>query len=467
MTARSHVLDVLVIGAGLAGVSATIEALENGAWVGIVSAGPASSHRAQGGIAAAIGPDDSAELHAEDTMAAGHQAADREVVGDITRSAPAALEWLEQHGVRFDRAPDGRLALGLEGGHSRARIAHAGGDNSGRAIMAGLERSLHGCSASRLTVFQGARLERLLLDGEAAGGARVTLDRAGIEIRARATVLATGGFAGLFLRTTNSPLTDGRGILEAHRAGACVADLDLVQHHPTVFAGPGRPFLITEALRGAGAAITGRNGERFLYESDARGELAPRDVVSRAIAAYLRESGEPHAWLDARSLGGQRLRKLFPGFVERCRRRGFDPAHDRVPVAPGAHYTMGGVVTDRLARTSVPGLWAAGECARIGLHGLNRLASNSLLEAVVMGRRAGADAAAPSEAPGRARITRRSVGRVLEQLGVSCGPQSPADAAELLRSGLGATAGAEAARQMALLVVESGRASEMNRRRMP
>jgi L-aspartate oxidase len=465
VSARPSAFDVLVIGAGLAGVSAAIEALESGARVAIVSAGPASSHRAQGGIAAAIGADDSAELHAEDTMAAGHQAGDRKVVGDITRAAPVALEWLEQHGVRFDRAPDGRPALGLEGGHSRARIAHAGGDNSGRAIMAALERALDECSGSRLTAFQGARLERLLPDGEGVGAAQITMDRARLEIRARATVLATGGFAGLFPRTTNSPLTDGRGILEAHRAGACVADLDLVQLHPTVFAGPGRPFLITEALRGAGAAITGRNGERFLFEVDVRGELAPRDVVSRAISAYLGESGEPHAWLDARPLGAQRLKTLFPGFVERCRRRRLDPARDRVPVAPGAHYTMGGVVTDRLGRTSVPGLWAAGECARIGLHGHNRLASNSLLEAVVMGRRAGADAAAaPMGEPGRAQITRQSVGRVLEQLGISHGPEA---AAELLRSDSGATPGAEAARQMALLVVESARASEMNRRRMP
>lgn len=471
MSGSRSSLDVLVIGAGLAGLAAATEALASGARVGLVSAGPASSHRAQGGIAAAIGDCDSVALHAEDTLAAGGQTGDPGVVADITASAPAAIEWLERKGVVFDRGADGQPALGLEGGHSRPRVLHAGEDRSGVVIMASLDRWLARWSDDRLTQFQGFRLERLLLSGAGVAGALLSRGKTALAVPARATVLATGGFAGLFPRTTNSPLTDGRGIVEAHRAGAGVADLDLVQYHPTVFAGPGRPFLITEALRGAGAVVTDSEGRRFLFEIDPRGELASRDTVSRAIATHMRRSGESHTLLDARPLGSE-LRLRFPGFVARCNRVGIDPVREPVPIAPGAHYTMGGVVTDSLGRTSIPYLWAAGECGRTGLHGLNRLASNSLLEAVVVGRRAGAGAAQAEGESGlrcplvtrrvgsssiRPRISLAAVKLLLGELGVLPDPIHVADAISSLKSSGGANPESEAGRVLALLILQAAR----------
>jgi L-aspartate oxidase len=379
----------------MAGMAAALVAAEAGADVLLVAAGGGSSELAQGGIAAAVAADDTPELHARDTLAAGAGLTDPAAARLLTAEAPDAVAWLEACGVVFDREPGGDgPALGLEAAHTRARVLHAGGDASGAALVDALCRRLDG----QVTVRPG-RLEALLLGGDAVRGARLARGRDVVDVRCGAVVLGTGGYAGRYARTTTSPLVDGSGLLAALAAGADLADLEMVQFHPTAYAGPGATFLLTEALRGAGAHVVDASGRRFLLEVDPRAELAPRAVVSRAIAERLAATGEPAVFLDARHLGRELLRTRFPGFVARCGRVGLDPAREPVPVAPAAHYTMGGIVTDADGRSGVPGLLAAGECARTGVHGANRLASNSLLEAVVFGRRAGVAAAA--EASGR------------------------------------------------------------------
>jgi L-aspartate oxidase len=373
--------DLLVAGSGLAAMSAALEAAEAGAHVLLVAPGGGSSGLAQGGIAAAVADGDSPELHAADTLAAGAGLTDPAVARSVTGAAPGVVRWLEAQGVVFDRDASGGPALGLEAAHSRARVLHSGGDESGAALVAALRRQL----AGRVEVRE-ARVDALLLTpDDRVAGARLS-DGAGE--RADAVLLATGGYASRFPRTTTTALCDGSGLLVALAAGAELADLEMVQFHPTAYAGPGATFLLTEALRGAGATLLDGSGRRFLLDVDPRAELAPRAVVSRAIAEHLAATGEPSVFLDARHLGEETLAVRFPGFAARCRAVGLDPLRDLVPVAPAAHYTMGGIVTDRLGRTGVPGLLAAGECARTGLHGANRLASNSLLEAIVFGRRA-------------------------------------------------------------------------------
>jgi L-aspartate oxidase len=385
--------DVLVVGSGLAAMAAALEAAEAGASVLLASAGGGSSELAQGGIAAAVAADDAPDLHAADTVAAGAGLCEPAVAGLLAAEAPGAVAWLEGCGVAVDRDGSGAPALGLEAAHSRARVLHAGGDASGAAIVAAVRRRLAG-----RVVRAGGRLEALLLRDDRVAGARFSQ---ALEVRAGAVVLATGGYAGRYPRSTTSPLCDGSGLLAALAAGAELADLELVQFHPTAYAGPGPTFLLTEALRGAGARLVDQHGRRFLLDTDPRGELAPRAVVSRAIAERLRSEGEEAVFLDARGIGRPALTARFPGFVGRCRQVGLDPAREPVPVAPAAHYTMGGIVTDGEGRTGVPGLLAAGECARTGVHGANRLASNSLLEAVVFGRRAGRAAlAAAQSGPG-------------------------------------------------------------------
>jgi L-aspartate oxidase len=277
----------------------------------------------------------------------------------------------------------------MEAAHTRARVLHAGGDASGAALVEALRSRIDG----RVTV-RGGRLEALLVGRDAVRGARLSRGREVEDVRCGAVVLATGGYAGRYARTTTSTLVDGSGLLAAMAAGADLADLEMVQFHPTAYAGPGATFLLTEALRGAGAHLVDASGRRFLRDVDPRAELAPRAVVSRAIAERLAATGETAVFLDARHLGRELLRARFPGFVARCGRVGLDPALELVPIAPAAHYTMGGIVTDAAGRTGVPGLLAAGECARTGVHGANRLASNSLLEAVVFGRHAGVAATA-------------------------------------------------------------------------
>jgi L-aspartate oxidase len=372
--------DILVIGDGLAGSAAALEAARLGASVALVSAAHGSSDRAQGGIAAATLADDSPRLHALDTIAAGGALCDPSAVAMLTAAGPPTVLWLESLGVRFDGG------AAREAAHSLPRVLHLGGDQSGSTLMGFMRAAID--LEPRITRYR-KRLQSLIVD-DSCGGA-VFSD--GLVVHAGATVLATGGYAGLFGRTTNSRISNGKGILEAARAGARVADLEFVQFHPTVFDGA-HPFLITEALRGAGAILVDEKGERFVDE------LLPRDQVARAVASH-----HGRAFISATHLDPDLLRHSFPNFIRNCRRTGIDPFRQAVPIAPAAHYTMGGVVTDLDGRTSIDGLYAAGECARTGVHGANRLASNSLLEAAAFGRRAASAALSAS------RITDAGQGR--------------------------------------------------------
>ena len=400
--------DILVIGDGLAGSAAAIEAARMGASVALVSAAHGSSDRAQGGIAAATLPEDSPRLHALDTLAAGGDLCDPSAVAMLTSAGPPTVHWLESLGVHFDGGS------AREAAHSLPRVLHLGGDQSGSTLMAFMRAAIEREPGIRR---YRARLQSLVVDDAVAGA--VFSD--GLVLRAGATVLATGGYAGLYGRTTNSRISNGKGILEAARAGARVADLEFVQFHPTVFDGA-HPFLITEALRGAGAILIDDQGERFVDE------LLPRDQVARAVAAQ-----RGHAFISAVDLDPDLLRHNFPNFIRNCRLVGIDPLRQHVPIAPAAHYTMGGVATDLDGRSSVEGLYAAGECARTGVHGANRLASNSLLEAAAFGRRAAAAAVGALEMPTardakprpwtRGPLTVAHVGEVLD------------DAAGVLRTG--------------------------------
>ena len=394
--------DILVIGDGLAGSAAALEAARLGASVALVSGEHGSSDRAQGGIAAATLPEDSPGLHALDTIAAGGALCDPRAVAMLTAAGPPTVIWLESLGVRFDGG------AAREAAHSLPRVLHLGGDQSGSTLMGFMRTAIdHEPNIARYR----ARLLALIVD-ESCGGAVFS---GSLVVQAGATVLATGGYAGLFGRTTNSRISNGKGILEAARAGARVADLEFVQFHPTVFDGA-HPFLITEALRGAGAFLVDEHGERFVDE------LLPRDQVARAVAMR-----RGRAFLSATHLDPALLRRSFPNFIRNCRRAGIDPLRQVVPITPAAHYTMGGIVTDLDGRSTVQGLYAAGECARTGVHGANRLASNSLLEAAAFGRRAAiAAVSAPVQGGGEARprVWRRgglTVAQVGEQLDSAAG----------------------------------------------
>lgn len=370
--------DVAVIGAGGAGLFTALTAAGTGARVTLVSATPlaqTASYWAQGGIAAAIAADDSPELHLADTETAGRGAVRRSAAQVLVNEAPDRLRDLERLGVVFDADRHGALALGLEGGHTRRRVAHCGGSATGRRVVRQL--SARAVEDPAITVLEGARATNLWIeDGRCVG---VVLEDAR-AIRARATVISTGGSAALWARTTNPPGSLGIGLSLAHEAGADLADLEFLQFHPTAVAGVrGREgFLITEAIRGEGATLHGADGERFVDE------LAPRDEVARAIFFELERTGASSVGLDMRRVDPM----LFPNVVEALRQAGVDPVKEVIPVAPAAHYMMGGVVTDLDGRTSVPGLLAVGEAACTGLHGANRLASNSLSECFVFGARA-------------------------------------------------------------------------------
>jgi L-aspartate oxidase len=423
--------DILVIGDGLAGSAAALEAARHGARVALVSAGPASSERAQGGIAAATLPEDSPRLHALDTLAAGAGLCDPDAVTMLTAAGPETVSWLESLGVRFDGG------AAREAAHSRARVLHLGGDQSGSTLMAFMRTAIE--REPRISRMR-ARLRSLLGDGTCSGA----VFSGGVSVLAGATVLATGGYAGLYERTTNSRLSSGKGILEAARAGARVADLEFVQFHPTAYAGT-PTFLITEALRGAGAFLVGDDGERFVDE------LSPRDQVARALAT--RQGG---AYISVTHLDPAMLRTSFPNFMRNCRQVGIDPLREPVPVTPAAHYTMGGVVSDLDGRTTLLGLFTAGECARTGVHGANRLASNSLLEAAAFGRRAAAAATESDPVSGdgaaRPRVWARgdlSLVEVRRTLDSAAGVLRTGDrlerALDLLRSGATSSAAADAA----------------------
>ncbi len=370
--------DIAVVGAGAAGLYAAICAAREQATVLLVSASPlaqTASYWAQGGLAAALAADDRGEVNLSDTELAGRALVRHSAAEVLVREAPDCVRDLQALGVRFDADRCGCLALGLEGGHSVRRVVHAGGSATGRRVV----RQLSALAAEnpRITVLEGSRARALWRSGDRCRG--LVCDD-GLVIGARAVVLGTGGAAALWARTTNPPGSQGVGLLLAHAAGAALADLELLQFHPTAVAGiPGREgFLVTEAIRGEGATLHDASGERFVDE------LAPRDEVSRAIQARLEESGERSVGLDMRAIDPAH----FPNVVAALREAGLDPARELVPVAPAAHYTMGGILVDLDARSTLPGLYAVGESSCTGLHGANRLASNSLSECFVFARRA-------------------------------------------------------------------------------
>jgi L-aspartate oxidase len=381
--------DLAVIGAGAAGLYAAITAAREGALVTLVSGRPlgeTASYWAQGGLAAALADDDSPQLHLEDTIVAGRGIVRRSAAEVLTNEAPDRFHDLVGLGVRFDADRHGNLALGLEGGHGRRRVVHAGGSATGRRILRQLSAVVSG--HPNIAVLEGCRAAALgTTDGRCTG----LLTDDGRTISARAVVLATGGAAALWSRTTNPPGSFGSGLMLARAVGARLADLEFAQFHPTAVVGlKGREgFLISEAVRGEGATLHGADGERFVDE------LAPRDAVARAIFAR----PEGMAWLDMRQVDPGR----FPNVVAALRDAGLDPTAELVPVAPASHYVMGGIVTDLQGRADgVAGLYAVGECACTGLHGANRLASNSLSECFVFGRRA-ALAGLGEPAPAQAR----------------------------------------------------------------
>lgn len=388
--APTETADVVVVGAGAAGLYAAIRAADLGAAVTLVSRKPldeTASYWAQGGLAAALAPDDSPERHAADTLAAGRGLCRPSAVAGLVQEAPAAVEWLQRAGVRFDTDTAGDLALGLEGGHTARRIVHAGGSATGKALTDRLARLV--ARDGRIAVREETSALALWSDGRYCAG---VITDAG-AIHASATILATGGGAALWQRTTNPWGAIGAGAVLAHAAGADLADLEFCQFHPTALALPGSPqdgTLVTEAVRGEGALLLDGAGRRFTDE------LAPRDQVSAAILDRMRADGTDHVLLDLRSLDPER----FPNVFEITSAAGLDALREPVPVAPAAHYLMGGIATDLDGRASLPGLFAVGECACTGLHGANRLASNSLSECFVFGARAAAAATAePARTP--------------------------------------------------------------------
>jgi L-aspartate oxidase len=381
--------DVTVVGAGGAGLYAALCAARDGAQVTLVSATPlaeSASYWAQGGLAAALAEDDAPERHLRDTVIAGRGAVRESAARVLCNEAPGIVHDLADLGVRFDADRHGRLALGLEGGHSARRVVHAGGSATGRRVT----RQLSALVAEHpsIDVLEGRRaVGVIVIDGRCRGVFLAGGDR----VASAAVVLATGGAAALWARTTNPAGATGGGLLLAHAAGAALADLELVQFHPTAIAAAngGDGFLITEAIRGEGALLLDASGERFVDE------LAPRDEVARAIQNLMTDTGASSVALDMREVDP----RLFPNVIDALRKAGIDPERQLVPVSPAAHYMMGGIATDLDGRSTVPGLYAVGECACTGLHGANRLASNSLSECFVFGARAARAALAEPSGP--------------------------------------------------------------------
>jgi L-aspartate oxidase len=369
----------VIIGAGLAGLTA---ALEYGRPCVVLSAGAISTGTstgwAQGGVAAAIGADDSAELHTADTIAAGAGLCEPEVVAAITGAAGEAISWLTEHGARFDHNADGSLKLGLEGAHSRRRIVHAMGDSTGAELLRAVVTAAR--ETPTISLWEYALATEILTDTDRVTGVRVRTVAGEFVLATSTVLLATGGIGGLFRHTTNPLSSRGQGLALAHRAGATLRDVEMVQFHPTALHVGIDPMpLVSEAVRGEGAILIDETGARVIDNP-----LSARDVVSRAEWAALQAGHQ--VFLDAREQPGARFDELFASIAATAREAGFDPVTQPLPVHPAAHYHMGGVRVDLAGRTDVGGLYAAGEVASTGLHGANRLASNSLLEAVVCGR---------------------------------------------------------------------------------
>jgi L-aspartate oxidase len=378
--------DVLIIGAGIAGLRAALE-IPPGIRVLVItkdSLQQSTSSYAQGGIAGVMSPEDRFEDHIEDTLAAGAGLCDRDVVDMVVREAPGQIADLVQWGTHFD-FEGGQLALTREGGHRHRRVVHALGDATGHEVMrAIIERTRE---LPNLTIWDRTfTIDLLTEDGACVGAvaARPGSDR--VLVWAKQTILASGGAGMVYRETTNPPVATGDGMAAAYRAGAVLRDMEFMQFHPTVLyvAGSSR-FLISEALRGEGAYLRDKNGERFMLAEDPRAELAPRDVVAQAIVRAMERTQHPNVYLDLSHLDPERVSQRFPGIAQVCRGFGIDIRRDLIPVRPGAHYMIGGVAVDLEGRTSVPNLWAAGEVTSSGLHGANRLASNSLLEGLVYG----------------------------------------------------------------------------------
>ena len=377
-------VDVLVLGSGIAGLRIALRLADHGSVCLVTKRGLSDSNTnfAQGGISAVLGPDDSFEAHAADTLATGAGLCHPEIVQRVVSAGPAMIADLVAMGVDFDRAVGGgSYELGREGGHSHRRIVHAG-DFTGQALERGL--ALRVRADRRIRCIENCMGIDLLRDAERVQGA-VLLDASGqlFEQPARVTVLATGGSGKVYRYTSNPDVATGDGLAMAYRAGATLANLEFFQFHPTCLFHPeAKNFLLSEALRGEGALLLNLAGERFLQRHDARAELAPRDLVARAIDAEMKQRGDEHVLLDARPIGRQRLAERFPNILSRCLEYGMDLREQPVPVVPAAHYQCGGVLVDGDGASDLTGLFVIGEAACTGLHGANRLASNSLLEAL-------------------------------------------------------------------------------------
>ena len=382
--------DVLVLGGGIAGLTAAIGAARR--WrVGLLTKSTfddTTTFLAQGGIAAAIGPSDSPELHFTDTVHAGAGLCDEEAVRVLVNEGPERVRELMEICPRFDKV-DGQIVLGREGAHSLPRIVHAGGDATGSEVSSALAEAAR--VGSRVQLYEDEFvIDLLTVDGRCVGALTLNLADGGLTLNvAMVTILATGGAGQVYGRTTNPLVATGDGIAMAYRAGAAIRDLEFVQFHPTGLAIPGQQTvqLITEALRGEGAYLRNAAGERFMTAYDSRGELASRDVVVRAMVAEMRVEGTDHVYLDATHLDAAWLQERFPRVSAGLKEHDLDLATQLIPVAPVCHYFIGGVVTDQWGRTTVPGLYASGEVASTGVHGANRLASNSLLEGLVFSDR--------------------------------------------------------------------------------
>lgn len=383
--------DVLIVGSGIAGLSTALELVHRmpEARILLLTRGPFGRHGAsplaQGGVAAAIDASDSPSLHARDTVEAGAGLGRREVVEILTSEGPSQIRRLIAAGARFDRDGSGALSLGLEGAHSRRRILHADGDRTGAEVTRALREAVR--AIGRVRILEEVSALELLRRGKGVGGV-LAEDGHGTswEVRASHTVLATGGPGRVYLHTTAPPGLDGDGIAMAARAGAILQDLEFVQFHPTALNVDTDPLpLVTEALRGAGARLVDRHGHRVLTSGEVD-ELASRDQVARALWLRIRDGQE--VYLDARGTIGRGMKEKFPGVTRLCHAHGIEPATELIPVTPAAHYHMGGIAVDSQGRSSLPGLWAVGEVASSGVHGANRLASNSLLEGLVFGTHA-------------------------------------------------------------------------------
>jgi L-aspartate oxidase len=387
--------DVLIIGGGLAGLRAAM-AVEPTQSVLIATKHEllqSNTANAQGGIAAVLTPDDRFEDHVADTLTAGGSLCDEKVVEMVVREAPERIRELIDWGTQFDRDGD-RLALGREGGHGRDRIAHALGDATGKEVIRAMALRVRQCP--NVGVWEHTfTIDLLTRDGQCRG-ALVWNERHGkTMIWAKQTILCSGGAGQLYRETTNPDVATGDGMAIAYRAGAELRDMEFMQFHPTVlYIAGGSRSLISEATRGEGAWLIDRHGRRFMEDYDPRGELAPRDVVSLAIVNQMEKTRHPNVYLDMTHLNAEKIKARFPGIAAICAEFDLDITRDPIPVRPGAHYMMGGLTVDPQGQTTLPGLWAAGEVTSTGLHGANRLASNSLLEAMVFGAHAGHRAAA-------------------------------------------------------------------------